>query len=204
MVGKRDKGDIRDKGDKGKQPLVCIVGGSSGSHAINEFVEGCLEKLVNKYQVIHQTGDAQEFKDYDRLMKLKESLPKEKQQRYILRKFIKPEEIGNVFHQADLIVSRCGMNTITSLLVLQKPSLLIPLPFAQRNEQYKNALLLKDAGLGIVLDQKTLTSEELFENIVKMIENKKNYHVKSSVPVLNPQEAAEKIIEMVKSVTKTP
>lgn len=159
---------------------ICIIGGSSGSHAINVLVEGCLPQLLEKFAVFHQTGDSQQFKDFDRLAMYKKTLPQNLQRRYTIIKFIQPEQFASVLQQSDLVVSRSGINTITTLLLLQKISLLIPLPISQRNEQYKNALLLKDAGLGEILKQKDATPQILFDKIVFMHNNKKSYEKKIS------------------------
>ena len=45
----------------------------AGSHAINLLVENCLEKLLRKYIIFHQTGEAEEYKDYERLRSKKET-----------------------------------------------------------------------------------------------------------------------------------
>lgn len=59
-------------------PLIYITGGSSGAHAINQIVFSCLEKLLEKYRIIHQTGDSQQFLDFEKQEKLKNSLPERK------------------------------------------------------------------------------------------------------------------------------
>jgi len=48
-------------------PKLYITGGSSGSHAINFLVEKSLEKLLEKFTVIHQTGDAKAHADFEKL-----------------------------------------------------------------------------------------------------------------------------------------
>ena len=161
--------------DKGGLGRVTIIGGSSGSHAINVLVERCLLQLLEKFTVFHQTGDSQEFKDFDRLEQYKKTLPTHLQKRYTITKFIEPKHFVSVLLQSDLVVSRSGINTITTLLTLKKISLLIPLPISQRNEQYKNALLVKDAGLGEILEQKTATPQILFDKIEFMHNNKRVY-----------------------------
>ncbi|MBI3070192.1 MAG: UDP-N-acetylglucosamine--N-acetylmuramyl-(pentapeptide) pyrophosphoryl-undecaprenol N-acetylglucosamine transferase, partial [Candidatus Levybacteria bacterium] len=158
---------IEDKNEK--IPLIYITGGSAGSHAINLLVEGCLEKLLQKYKIIHQTGDAQKYRDFERLQKLKDTFGRKLKARCHLTKFINPEEVGSTLSQATLVVSRSGINTITELLFFGKPSLLIPLSFSQDNEQLKNASFLKEAGLAEVAPQDSLSSVALYELIIAMI-----------------------------------
>lgn len=187
-----------------KLTLIVIVGGSQGSHAINLLVEQCLEQLVKHYIVFHQTGDANEFGDYDRLQKKKEKLDSSLQKKYTLIKFIDPAKIMNIFKSADLVISRAGVNTITTLLILNKPSLLIPLPVSQHSEQQKNAAFLKEHNLAEVLSQNEITPEKFLSTIHAMIKNKAEYQDKKHTVEINiHKDAAEKIIEILSYVEKS-
>lgn len=188
-------------GDKNeKVPLIYITGGSVGSHVINVLVEGCLEGLLKKYKVIHQTGDAHKYRDFERLQKLKESLGKTLKARYHLTKFVKPEDIGTIFSKADLVVSRSGINTVTELLFFEKPALLIPLPYSQDNEQLENAYFLRDAGLAEVAFQKNLNPTALFELIALMVKNKNNYKPAQSYKDMVRVDAAERIVDILQAI----
>src|SRR5205814_6410528 len=102
------------------KPFIYITGGSGGAHGINVLIEGCLENLLGNFKVIHQTGDAKEFGDFERLIQLKSSLPSAIQNNYHLEKFIKPEEVLAIMKKADLVISRSGINIVTDLLYLCK------------------------------------------------------------------------------------
>lgn len=182
-------------------PIIYITGGSLGSHFINHLVLKSLTNLLDKYILVHQTGDSSEFKDFDKLSILKDGLNNNKRDRYILSKFFSPEEVGSVMKQATLIVSRCGVNTISELIVLEKPVFLIPLPFSQKNEQLKNALFLKKLGLGETHDQKNLTSEIFLQEINKMMQNLSSYKIKSNKSHF-PKNAAKKIVEQIYAASK--
>lgn len=183
-----------------KLPIIYITGGSVGSHVINVLVEGCLENLLKKYKVIHQTGDARKYRDFERLEKLKESLGKTLKARYHLTKFVKPEDTGSVLSKADLVVSRSGINTVTELLFFEKPSLLIPLPYSQDNEQLENAYFLRDAGLAEVAFQKNLNPSALFELIVSMIKKKNNYKAAQSYKDMVRVDAAGRIVDILQAI----
>lgn len=179
-------------------PKVVIVGGSLGSHAINLLVEGSMDKLTQEFHVLHQTGDAKQFGDYDRLIAKKQMLEKKLQDRYLPIKFIDPKDIISAFQQADLVVTRAGINTITTLLLLNKPAFVIPLPISQNNEQRKNALFLKEHGLGEVVSQDSLTPEKFFNYIHAMIKNRDKYiNTKEISELLIHKESAQKIIDIV-------
>lgn len=189
--------------DKEDGSLIYITGGSLGSHVINLLVEGRIEKLLEKFRVFHQTGDAWEYKDFERLQRLKSSLSKNLQERYFLTKFVDPSFVGRVIKQADLVVCRCGINTITELIFFSKPALLIPLPYSQDNEQIKNALFFEKIGLGKVVFQKNLTSQKLYEIIIPMMDNIKEYQkAREKAGILVKNDAAEEIAKVVLSATR--
>ncbi len=184
-----------------KFPLIYVTGGSSGAHAINELIEQSLEKLLQKYTIVHQTGDSQTFADFDRLKKKKEELPEALQKRYIVTKFVDASEVFSLMDQAALVISRSGINTVTELLSLGKPCLLIPLPHGQHNEQLTNALFVKQKGIADVATQEELTGEKLYDLITKMFEQIDEYkkHGITSKEEIIP-DAAKNIISIVEHV----
>lgn len=184
-------------------PVIYVMGGSSGSHAINVLIEGCIKDLLRKFNVIHLTGDSQQFHDFDRLEKLRKSLPPELRERYILEKYIDPSEIGSLLTMAALIISRSGMNTITELVYFEKPSLLIPFPFSQNNEQLKNARFLERLGLGKVLQQNETDSKKLLQTINFMFQNIEKFRIrKKELRNKQSQNAAQNIISVINHVYK--
>lgn len=157
------------------KPAIYITGGSLGSHAINLLVMESLSNLLEKFTVIHQTGSSEEFRDFEKLSTIKDKLNKKISEKYVLSKFFSPEEIGEIFNVTDLVIGRSGINTISELIVFNKPSILIPLPISQKNEQLKNALFIKSLGLGEVVEQKNLSPQRFIELVSKVIGNLDNY-----------------------------
>lgn len=153
-------------------PLLFITGGSAGAHRVNEYIESILPRLLSRFSIIHQTGDAQEFKDYDKLSNFKNNLPLQTQKRYVVKKFIMPDEIGWVYKNADMIIARAGANTVSELIVLSKKALLIPLPFSQNQEQKENAMYFKSLGLGDFIEEKNINPGTLYQEIRKVYEQK--------------------------------
>jgi UDP-N-acetylglucosamine--N-acetylmuramyl-(pentapeptide) pyrophosphoryl-undecaprenol N-acetylglucosamine transferase len=183
-----------------KNPVIYVTGGSQGSHFINLMVSGVLTRLLEKYTVIHQTGASEEFKDYDKLTILKDGLNKNKEN-YLLSKFYSEDIVGSILKQADLVVSRAGVNTISELIVLRKPSYLIPLPVSQKDEQHKNAEFLRNLGLGEIGDQRSLTPERFLTEINEMMDNLGKYKLKSSKEHF-PKNAADRIVEVIYAASK--
>lgn len=177
--------------DKNKIPLVYITGGSAGAHALNLLVEQTLDRLLQKYSIVHQTGGSEIYKDFERL-------EKQKSERYTCRKFFTAKEVALMMQRADLVVGRAGINTVTELIYLQKPSFLIPLPFGQKNEQLKNAQFIKNLGLGEFIQQQSLTPDLFVSTIFSMLDKITDYGLREEVLL---KDVAERIVGVLKDVT---
>ena len=181
---------------QGSLPLLLVTGGSTGSHDINLFVEKHLGVLLDHYRVIHQTGDAQIYQDYDRLMILRSHLTQQQRSRYIVTKFISPTDISFLFNEAALVISRSGINSVMQLLVLEKPAILFPLRTGQKNEQLKNATFLQEAGLADIVTETDMSNEA----VIRLIAARMKYHgiTKEAKDIRSMHEkAAEHIVSLV-------
>ena len=127
-------------------------------------------------------------------MQLKENLPEDLKDRYVLKKFILPKEIGWVYKQADVILSRSGANTVAELIALHKKALLIPLPFGQQEEQLENAKYYESTNLGEYILQKNVNLNTIIKKLLSIRESK--------IPPIPSfkNDAAEKIAQEVFSV----
>lgn len=161
-------------------PVLYITGGSTGSHIINRVVGEAAPQLLEKFVLIHQTGD-NKFNDYAFLENIKSGLSPKLQERYVVQKFIYPSHIGYVYTNAQLVIGRAGANTVLELIACNKPSILIPLPHGQTGEQLQNATLIQELGLGEVLHQNKLTAETLIQSIDTMMTDIEKYHISQRI-----------------------
>ncbi len=154
------------------RPLLYITGGSLGSHSINIHIEHILDELHKTFTVIHQTGNVAEFGDYERLKKRAGPT-------YIVKEHVKEDEIAQIYSKADLVVCRSGANTVSELIVLNKPSVLIPLPWSSNGEQQAQAEFLHQAGVAEIFNQKH-ESSHLLDRIHEVYTHRKEYSDKFS------------------------
>jgi UDP-N-acetylglucosamine--N-acetylmuramyl-(pentapeptide) pyrophosphoryl-undecaprenol N-acetylglucosamine transferase len=84
-------------------------------------------------------------------------------------------EIGEAFTKADIVIARAGAHIIYDLAALNKPCILIPIPWVSHNEQYKNAKVLEEAGIAEVLEESSLAPATLGDCIEHMLSNLTNY-----------------------------
>ena len=164
-----------------KLPTLYVTAGKSGSHKINILVEEILPELLEHMNVIHQCGDNSRFLDYTRLLQFQESLtkgPKTPAGKYFVKKFVLDNEIGEAFAKSSLLLARSGAHTITEILALKKPALLIPIPWVSHNEQSLNAKVVIDAGLGESLVETELSPQTLKQKLFYMVSNLDAYIIK--------------------------
>ena len=156
-------------GNRDRYPIIYISGGGLGSHLINETVKESLKMLLQKYQIILQTGDNKVFNDYKSVLNFKNNLEKELQSRFLPVTFIQAKDLGYLLHNIDLYIGRAGANTVYEMGVLQIPSIFIPIPWVTHNEQYKNAEVLVNLGLAEIIQEGELTSSCLLLRIEKFL-----------------------------------
>ena len=150
-------------GFSANRPVILVIGGSTGSRAINEVIRGMLPTLLRDYQLIHLCGK-------DNLDPKLNNLAG-----YVQYEYIK-SELNDLFAASDLVISRAGANAICELLALRKPNILIPLPAASsRGDQILNAESFERQGYSLVLKEEELSISCLLESIQKVMEAKHTY-----------------------------
>ena len=173
-----------------KVETILITGGSRGSAWINNAIKPILPDLCARYLIIHQTGleDYAAFKD----LKIKN---------YKAISQVTPHQMLKLISSADIIVSRAGANTITELIALKKPSILIPIPWSYLDEQLENAKHMQGLGLAKILPQKDLTPTNLKNELDKLIKIYPRVLKETADLKSNDLEASEKLVDiLVKNV----
>ncbi len=165
--------------------LILIVMGSLGSETINEKMKDFLINYnsdVNEILYITGKSNYDDYKD----LKVKSCVK-------IIPYY---DNLSALMKSTDLVISRAGASTISELLNLNIPSILIPSPYVANNHQYYNALDLKEKGVSIMIEQRDLNTEtlrkaieECFKNEVEM-KNKLNSlpKLKASTIIVNEME----------------
>lgn len=180
-----------------KHRTIYITGGKQGGHKINKVVFQILPKLLSFYNVIHQCGSNTEYRDIDKAAELKNRL-KEKSKNYYISEYFTKEEIGPIFSSADLVIGRAGAHTVYEMLTLEKPSIMIPIPWTHFDEQTKNAEYLVNSGLAEILPEHDLNADILYKKITQMFSQYDKYKIKSSYRV--PKNADKIIVKEILSL----
>ncbi len=70
---------------------------------------------------------------------------------------------------AQLVISRAGASSVADIAAIGRPSILIPLAIARRDEQTANARSLVDAGAALLVPEHELTPERLSAEIAGIL-----------------------------------
>ena len=74
----------------------------------------------------------------------------------------------------DLMITRAGASTLSEIMALKVPSILIPSPYVPNNHQYKNAMDLVKEDAAMLIEEKDLTPEVLMQNVNSILVSTKN------------------------------
>ena len=166
--------------------LLVVMGGSQGALKINKlFLESVREitKKVEKLHIVWLAGSnwANEFIEKTKDIK-----------NLTIHSFF--TDMPTILYACDFIVSRAGSSSISELIAVKAPSLLIPFPYATDNHQYYNALDLYNKDMAYLIEEKDLDSKKLIDIIVNNInDNDKLIKIKENISVNNKADATEKI-----------
>ncbi len=141
------------------KPFVLVTGGGTGSMAINELVFQSVVKLSTSAQIMHLTGK-------DKAPSVSEQTKLAQYPDYHYAELLGNDEVFNLMMAADLVVSRCGLATLTELSALAKPAILIPIP---NSHQEDNAAVFAQAKAAIVLNQSELDAEKFSETVLQVL-----------------------------------
>ena len=170
--------------------LVLIVMGSLGATTINNYIVNIKDKFKNKdYEVLFVTGK----NDYDNIIKNKfpgnvKVVP------YV-------DGLTRIMKKTDIIVTRAGASTLSEIIALNLPSILIPSPYVPNNHQFKNAMDLVNNEAGIIIEEKNLQDDILIKEIDNLLNNQEKYNnLKNNLNKLKIDNSASLIYEEIKKL----
>ena len=180
-------------GFKPNDKLIIIVAGSLGSESLNNKFKAYLSTIDNEsYNVLYITGTNlyNEFIKDTKFSKNVKVVP-----------FY--DNLPSIMKDAYLVISRAGASTISELLALKIPSILIPSPYVANNHQYYNALDLANMKVSELIEEKNLNSNIIKVMINELVYNDELYkEFKNNLEKLNTKASSSIIYEEIKEITK--
>ncbi|MCE5343835.1 MAG: undecaprenyldiphospho-muramoylpentapeptide beta-N-acetylglucosaminyltransferase [Eubacteriales bacterium] len=185
FTGSRAKG-LDLAGFAGEKPVLLMTGGSQGAQSVNLCLRECLPDLLPRMDVLHLCGRG----NLDAGLS---GLPG-----YCQIEFL-DEEMPDALAAADIVLSRAGSNTLSELMALQKPMLLVPYPLsASRGDQIKNAESFRKRGVARVLPQEDMNRQTMTKALLALLNDREELHAAlAACPVKDGSDAVLELIEEV-------
>lgn len=173
-----------------EKKLVLIVMGSLGASTVNEVVVKALPKIQRTdYEVAFITGK----KDYDKIME--NSFPNN------VKIFPYIDGMAGLMKNTDLIITRAGASTLSEIIALKLPSILIPSPYVPNNHQYINAMDLVNENAADILEEKNLDADLLLKKMEEVLDDDKKLNdMKKNLSKLVVDDSAELIYQNIKEI----
>ncbi|MGL6099231.1 MAG: undecaprenyldiphospho-muramoylpentapeptide beta-N-acetylglucosaminyltransferase [Fusobacteriaceae bacterium] len=167
------------------EKLLLITGGSLGAKDINESIINMWNNFYEdkKLRIYWATGE----KNYEEVIKKIDKIKP--------NDIVKPyfNNMINIMSAADLVICRAGALTISEIIELEKPSILIPYNSIKVG-QYQNAKILEDIGATYVFKNSEVNSA--LEKGLKIIRDQSVLDdMKSKVKSLRKKDAAQEIVD---------
>jgi len=146
-----------------EQPVLLVFGGSLGARTINNALADTLGKILEKANVIWQTGRMGLPEKTDRAF-CDDAMATH---RLIVREFI--DEMPMAYGAATLALCRAGAMTLSELALMELPAILVPFPFAAHQHQDWNARAYESAGAALRIPDAELTGESLCDAVLPLL-----------------------------------
>ncbi len=141
---------------------VVVMGGSQGAMTINNAVIGMINEYMTDtdFKLIFAPGKRHYEETVNRITKKLDNV--------VINDYIYDRE--NVYREADLMVIRGGATTLSEVLAIGVPSVVIPSPFVPDNAQEKNAEQIYSKGAcELIYDNDEFNSKILYEKITNLL-----------------------------------
>lgn len=180
----------------GDYPMsLLVIGGSQGARILSDAVPPAIaalpEEVVRNVRVSHQARD----EDGARVA----ACYAERGIDAEVAPFF--SDVPRRMSEAQLVISRAGASSVADISVIGRPSILVPLAVAIRDEQTANARGLAEAGAAIVIPEPKLGAGVLAEQIASVLTNAEGARrmAQAALGVAMP-EAHETLADMVEEL----
>ncbi len=180
----------KDIGLKPNKPLVVFVMGSLGASKVNEYIVNTMSKFDNKkYEILFITGNS----DYEKINNNK----------FPTNVKVVPymDNLQGLLKVTDLIVTRAGATTLSEVMALQIPAIIIPSPYVPNNHQYKNAMDLVNNKAAEIILESDLEGDILVTKIDELLNDDKKINIiKNNLSKMAIKNSSTKIYKEIKKI----
>jgi len=176
---------------------LLVFGGSQGAHALSELVPASIALLSPDQQqrldIVQQCRpeDADSVRSAYARMGVKAEVAT----------FFK--DLSARMAQAHLVVGRSGAGTVSELMVIGRPAILIPLPHALDDNQTPNADVFAESGGGWRVSQRELTAAKLAQMLREALSHPEDLAQRAAAArTLAKPDAAARLADLVENIAR--
>jgi len=150
----------------GDYPMsVVIIGGSQGARILSDVVPAAIAALPDSLRQHLRIAQQARPEDLERVSAVYDAsdIPAEAAPFF--------DDVPRRFSEAQLVISRAGASTLADLTVIGRPSILVPLAAAIRDEQTANARGLVEAQAAVLMPESQFNPETLAEQLTMILTN---------------------------------
>jgi len=180
-----------------QRPTLLVFGGSAGAHSINTAVDAALPRLLDRWNLIWQTGRT-DVSSSTNIALLEDAI---EQKKLVVREFI--ENMPEAYAVSDLAICRSGAMTLAELAATGLPAILIPYPYATDDHQTANAQAVVAAGAAVMISDSQLNEDTLFTAVNRLFASEsERKQISEQMKSLAKRDAAERIVELALSIAR--
>jgi UDP-N-acetylglucosamine--N-acetylmuramyl-(pentapeptide) pyrophosphoryl-undecaprenol N-acetylglucosamine transferase len=150
----------------GEYPMsILVMGGSQGARILSDMVPPAISQLPDMVRQYVRVSHQARAEDVERVSKyyFEHGIDADVQTFF--------DDVPTRMSEAQLVISRAGASSVADISVIGRPSILIPLASAIRDEQTANARALVEAQAAVLLPESMLDQNVLGEQIANVLTN---------------------------------
>lgn len=170
------------------RPTLLVLGGGTGATWINQTIFSLVSELVCFCDVVHLTGKGKQVRG-------------EQPEGYRQMELV-TEGMAELFAEADVVVCRAGMGTISELSALRKAAIIIPIPHSHQEE---NTRVLAELDAAVIVDQSSTTPQVFLELVRHLLaDQEERQKLGARLHTALPTDGvAMKLAQAIKTIAKT-
>lgn len=180
----------------GDYPMsLVVIGGSQGARILSDVVPAAIAALPEPLRGLLRVAHQARAEDVQRVT----AFYAEAGIRADVRTFF--QDVPRRFSEAQLVIARAGASTVADLSVIGRPSILVPLASAIRDEQTANARGLVEAGAAILIPESQLDSAVLAEQMTAVLgQPEAARHMAQNALSHSRPDATDRLVELTESL----
>jgi UDP-N-acetylglucosamine--N-acetylmuramyl-(pentapeptide) pyrophosphoryl-undecaprenol N-acetylglucosamine transferase len=179
-------------------PLHLLVfGGSQGARALSEIVPAAVTRLPDGLKARLSIVQQCRPEDIEKVRAVYAAAG--------IRAELEPffEDMPRRMAEAQLVIGRSGAGTVSELMAIGRPAILVPLPHALDDNQTPNAEILSRGGAGWTVPQRDLTADRLAHMLTEIFSSPSDLAARAGrAHALATPRAAETLADMVEQLSE--